>query len=132
MIREVGQHVGKPSLRVDVIELGGGDEAVDGSRAPAAIVGPSEGPIFSTHGDRPQLTLGSIVRHAKPSVVEEAAKCIPAAEAVIDCFGRVVVPGEPGTPLAQPRRQLDDQGAATLLANPQTLLRRKAVNVPLD
>jgi hypothetical protein len=45
----IRRHVGKPSLRVDVIEIGGGDEAVDGSRTPAARVGPGEGPFFAAH-----------------------------------------------------------------------------------
>lgn len=38
MIVDARQHVGEPSLWIDVIELGGGDEGVDGSRAPAALV----------------------------------------------------------------------------------------------
>src|SRR5207245_10857950 len=29
-----------------------------------------------------------------PSVIKEAGKCVPAAEAIIDCLGRIVVPGE--------------------------------------
>ena len=35
VIRQAGQDVGKP--RIDVIELGGGDEAVDGGRTPAVV-----------------------------------------------------------------------------------------------
>ncbi|NYG45363.1 hypothetical protein GGD67_002821 [Bradyrhizobium sp. IAR9] len=58
---------------------------------------------------RPKLALGGIVRHAKPSVIKEAAKCIPAAEALTD-----------------------DEGAATLLAHTQTLLRSKTVDLALD
>jgi hypothetical protein len=46
MIRQAGQHVGEPSLWVDV-ELGGGDQGVDRSRTPAALIGPGEGPISS-------------------------------------------------------------------------------------
>src|SRR6476619_994531 len=40
--RVVGQaceHVGEPGLRIDVVELGGGDQRVDGSRTTAALVG---------------------------------------------------------------------------------------------
>jgi len=36
----------------------------------------------------------ALFRHAKPSVIKEAGKCVPAAEAIIDCLGRMVVPGE--------------------------------------
>jgi hypothetical protein len=39
VIREAGQHVGEPSLRIDVVELGGGDQGVDGRGAPAALIG---------------------------------------------------------------------------------------------
>jgi hypothetical protein len=47
MIRQASQHVGEPSLWIDVVELGGGDEGVDRSRTPAALIGASEGPISS-------------------------------------------------------------------------------------
>ena len=53
MIRQAGQHVGEPSLWIDVVELGGGDEGVDHRRTSAALIGASEGPISSAHGDSP-------------------------------------------------------------------------------
>lgn len=71
------------------------------------------------------------MRHAKPSVIKEAAKCIPAAEAAIDRFGRIVVPGELGTLLAQPRLELDDQGAATWRTR-KMLPRSKTVDLALN
>src|SRR5215475_11319271 len=87
VIRQARQHVGKPRLWVDVIELGGGDEAVDRSCTPAALIGAGEGPIPSPYGDSPQLAFGGIVRHAQAAVVKEACERIPAAEAVIDRLG---------------------------------------------
>lgn len=54
--RRSGRKRRSSSLRFGVVssdELCGGDEAVDGSRTPAALIGPGEGPIFSSHGDRP-------------------------------------------------------------------------------
>src|ERR1700751_4388347 len=53
VIRQASQHVGEPSLWIDVVELGGGDEAVDRSRTPAALIGAGEGPISSSDGDGP-------------------------------------------------------------------------------
>lgn len=50
----------------------------------------------------------------------------------INRFGRVVVAGELGALLAQPRLQFDDQKAATFLADTQTLLRSKAVDLALN
>ena len=38
MIGQSGQDIGEPGLRVDVVELGGFDQGVDGSGAPAAFV----------------------------------------------------------------------------------------------
>lgn len=42
VIRQAGQDFGKPSLWIDVIELGGGDEPVDGSRTPAVLTEPAK------------------------------------------------------------------------------------------
>ena len=53
VIREAGQHVSEPSMWIDVVELGGGDQGVDGRGAPAALIGAGEGPISSSHGDSP-------------------------------------------------------------------------------
>ena len=54
VIRQTSQDVGEPGLRIDVIELGGGDQRVDRSGAPAAFVGAGEGPVF-----RPRATARS-------------------------------------------------------------------------
>jgi len=62
VIRQAGQHVGEPSLRVEIVELGGCDQRVDCSGAPAAFVGASEGPVLSPKGDGPQLAFGRVVR----------------------------------------------------------------------
>ena len=55
VIRQARQHVGKPSLRVDVIELGGGDEAVDRSRTPAALIGAGERPVSPSYSHHPNI-----------------------------------------------------------------------------
>src|SRR5580704_8992780 len=39
VIGDAAQHVGEPGLRVDVIELGGADQRIDGGGALAAAVG---------------------------------------------------------------------------------------------
>src|SRR4051812_31709087 len=72
VVREAGQDVGKPSLWI--VELGGGDEAVDGSRTPAALIGAGEGPVSSSDSNGPQLAFGGVVRHAQAPVVEEAGE----------------------------------------------------------
>lgn len=46
MIRQAAEYIGEPSLRIDVVELGAGDEGVDGRGASAALIGACEGPIL--------------------------------------------------------------------------------------
>lgn len=55
MIRKAGQHVGEPSLWIGIVELGGGDKDVDRSRTPAPLIGAGEGPVPSSHSDRPDV-----------------------------------------------------------------------------
>ena len=52
MIRQAREHVGEPSLRVDVVELGGLDKRVDGGRSMAAFVGACEGPVLAPRRER--------------------------------------------------------------------------------
>ncbi len=132
VIWQAGQYVGKPSLRIDIVELGGSDQRVDRGSAPAAFVGAGEGPVLSSQGSGPQLAFGGVIRHAKAPIIEEAGEGVPAVEAVIDRFGRVAVFGETGTLFAQPSLQLDDQWQAPLLAHAQALLWHEAVYLALD
>src|SRR5262249_56104815 len=97
VIRQAGEHVGEPSLRIDIVELGSGDQRVDRSGAPAAVVGAGEGPVLSPESNGPQLAFGRVVRHAKAPIIKEAGEGVPAVEAVVDRFGRVAIRGEPGT-----------------------------------
>jgi hypothetical protein len=53
VIWQAREHVGEPSLRVDVVELGGCDQGVDGSGTPAAFVGSGKGPVFAAHCRQP-------------------------------------------------------------------------------
>ena len=68
MIRQAGQHVGEPSLWIDVVELGGGDQRVDGSGAPAAFVGAGEGPVWRpTATARSSRSAALLDMHRRPS-----------------------------------------------------------------
>ena len=72
VIRQAGEHVGEPSLRIDVVELGGVDERVEGGGASAAFVRAGEGPVAAPDRDGTQLALGGVVGHAQSAIVEEA------------------------------------------------------------
>ena len=55
------EHVGEPSLRVNIVELGSGDQRVDGSCPAAAFVGAGEGPVAPPDRNGAQLPFGGIV-----------------------------------------------------------------------
>jgi transposase len=56
------------SLRIDIVELGGGDQRVDGGCAPAAFVGAREGPVAAPNRDRTQLGSAALFDiHSRPS-----------------------------------------------------------------
>ena len=53
VIGQAGEHIGEPGARIDVIELAGFDERIDGGGALTAAVGAGEGPIVPADGHRP-------------------------------------------------------------------------------
>jgi hypothetical protein len=53
MIWQAGERIGEPSLRVDVVELCGRDQCVEGGGAATAFVGAGEGPVFAPDGHHP-------------------------------------------------------------------------------
>ena len=91
MIGQARQHVGKPGLRIDVVELGGLDQGVDGGGAAAAFVRAGEGPVVAADRDAAQGPLGGVVGHAQAAIVEEASERRPALEAVVDRLGGVAL-----------------------------------------
>ena len=78
------QYVGQPSLRVDVVELGGRDQAVEERRPMAAAVGAGEQPGAPPQSQATQGSFRGVVREADPAVVEEAGEGGPALEHVVD------------------------------------------------
>ena len=84
MIWQPREDIGEPSLRVDVVELGGFDERVDRSGASATFIGAGERPVVATDRDAAQRPLSGIVGDAKATVIEEARERGPALETVVD------------------------------------------------
>ena len=132
VIQHPCQDIGEPSLWIDVVELGGGDERVEGSCPPAAFVGAGKGPVAAPDRDGTQLTLSGVVGHAQAAVVEEAGQRSPALEAVLDGLAGVAVLGHPGALLAQPGLQRDDERPASLSAHGHALRRRQAIDLALN
>ena len=132
MIWQPGEHVGKPSLRIDAIEPGSLDQRVNGGGAAAAFVGAGKGPVLAAECNSAQLALGSVVGHAQPAIVDEAREHLPALEAVVDRLRGLALAGELGASLAQEGVKLIDEGAATRITRGFALVRRQAVDVALD
>ena len=51
MVGDAGEHVGKPGLRIDVVELGRGDQGVHRRGTLAAAIGAREQPGAAPQGD---------------------------------------------------------------------------------
>jgi hypothetical protein len=74
MIRQAGQRVGKPGLGINVVELGGGDESVDRSRTPAALIGAGERPISSLFLESLALDIDALDRLGPDRRLAEPAR----------------------------------------------------------
>ena len=59
-ISDAGEDVGEPGLRIDVVQLGRGDQAVQDRGALAAAIGASEQPRLPPQGDAAQGALPSV------------------------------------------------------------------------
>src|SRR5690349_10817432 len=117
MILKASEDVGEPCERVDVVELGGLDQRIDGSGAMAAFVGAGEGPVAPPGSHRPHGPLGSIVAHAETAIIEEAPESVPVVQAVGDGLADLAAGRDAAVLLAQPAPQLVDERFAALLAN---------------
>jgi hypothetical protein len=90
VIVDAAKHIGEPGFRIDVVELGGGDEQVD-SRSPlTAATGAAEGLVPAAKPNTAQRALGGIVGETDSAIVEEAGEGVPALQHVIHRFGDVV------------------------------------------
>lgn len=72
MVRQIGEHVGEPSLGIDSIELARVYEREHGGCPIYALVRAHEGPTVAPDGNDTDFTFCGIVGHAQSPVVEEA------------------------------------------------------------
>ena len=76
MVGQAGQHVGKPSLRIERVEFGGRDQGVDRGGATAAFVGAGEGPVFTAHGNGTEPASAALFdRQIRPSSRKRVKAC---------------------------------------------------------
>src|SRR5580704_9686196 len=69
VIVDPGQHVGEPSLRIDIVELGRLNECQHDRGALTAAIGACEQPGLPPESNPAQLTFGGIVAQADEAVV---------------------------------------------------------------
>ena len=79
MIGDAGEHVGQPGLGIDVVELGGDDQAVEEGGALAAAIGAGEQPGLAAESQAAQRPFGGVVGETDPAVLEEAREGRPSA-----------------------------------------------------
>ena len=60
MVGDAGEDIGQPGLRIDVVELGGHDQAVQEGGALTASVGAGEQPNLPSESQAAQRPLGGI------------------------------------------------------------------------
>lgn len=64
MVRDAGEHVGEPGLRVDIVEAGGLDQRVKDGGALTAAVRAAEQPGLAAERDAAKGALGGVVKGA--------------------------------------------------------------------
>lgn len=91
MIGNAGEDVGGPGLGIDVVELGGHNQAVEERRALAATIGAGEQPSLATERQAAQRPLRCVVGEADAAILQEAGEGPPSFEYVVDGAGDIAV-----------------------------------------
>ncbi|MNN59161.1 hypothetical protein D3C81_1742580 [compost metagenome] len=84
MLGNVLKHVGQIGLRVQVVEFGRTDQAVNRSRSFSAGIGTGKQVIFATQCDGAQRALGGIVVDFDTAIIAVARQRLPPIEGIED------------------------------------------------
>jgi hypothetical protein len=103
------EHVGKPSLRIDVVEPCCLDQCVHHGRSFAAAIRAGEQPRLAAERDAAQCPLGGIVGKADAAVVEKARERVPALEHVVHRLAHITVTGELASLRLHPNLEIGDK-----------------------
>src|SRR5664280_587200 len=132
MLGDASQNVGEPCLGIDVVHLGGDDQAIHDRGSLATAIRAAEQPRLPTQSDSAHAALGSIIGKADSAIVEEAREHGPALEHVVHGLGDIVATRQLGALFAHPGLQIGDKGRAEFLPDSAALLGTLAVDRPLD
>ena len=98
MVGDAVDGVAQPCFGIDLVELGGLDEAVDRCGAVAALVGACEQPVFATDGDAAQRALGGIVVDLEPPIDNGSEFIATAVQTWLGQIGVKTLYIAPGSP----------------------------------
>src|SRR5262249_55372643 len=129
---DAGEHVGEPSLRIDVVEPRGLDQGVHHGGTFTAAVGASEQPRLAPERNTAQRPLGGIVGEADAAVPNETRERVPALEHVVHGLAHIAVARELATLRPHPGLELGDQWRDALATDRNTLLNGAAVDLALN
>jgi len=76
MFSNAAEDIGKPSLWIDVVELGCLDQRIGSRRRPATRFRPREKPIFSAEGYAPHTPFCRIVVDGQATILEIGAQSL--------------------------------------------------------
>ncbi len=86
-IGDPGEDVGQPDLGIDVVYLGGDDQAVHEGGPLSAAVRTGEQPGLAPKGNPAQGALGGIVAEAVAAIVQEAGEAGPTLATALFSMG---------------------------------------------
>ncbi len=132
MIGDACQDIGKPGLRIDVVEPRGLDERLEHGGALTSTVGAAEQPCLPAEWHAAEGTFGGVVGQTYPAVVEEASKGDPAAQHVVYGLGEIMVARQLGELAGQPDLKLGNEWRAQFLTNSEPLGRTLAAQAAFD
>ncbi len=128
LVGDTLEDVGEPSLRVEIVELGGADQRVHGRGTSAAPVRAAKQPRLSAQGDPAQRSFGRVVAETDSPVIDKACEGWPAFEHVVHGFGDLGMARESCSLMAQPFLQRLDQGCQMLAPIGEAQVGRLAVD----
>src|SRR5215831_16488785 len=123
VIGDAREHVCKPSLGINIVELAALDQRQHDRGTLTAAIGARKQPRLAPKSNSSQRALGCIVAHADPTVIKKARECIDALEHVIYGLGDIVMTRKLGPLLSHPTDEIVDQWSDVAAACSKALLR---------
>src|SRR5450631_4128856 len=132
MIGNALQHVAHIKLRVESVELGRTEQAVNGRSAFAAGVGSGEEIVLATESHGAQGAFGSRVVHLDATIIDVTRERTPTRERIADRRGCVGLARESRKRLVEPAMEIFDQRASPCLADLASVVGWLAAYLTLD